>query len=58
MDLNNNDDGRINFNAPLLTEKEKNICDASLSEIVLYYIFYPNVLIRDAFNFLTKMMWG
>jgi len=46
MEINDEDD-RINFNPPLLTEKEKNICDASLSEIILYYMFNPSILLRD-----------
>lgn len=46
---------RIPLNVEL-TNEERNICDASISEIILYYICHPRQLWLDLYKTITSIL--
>jgi hypothetical protein len=40
-----------------LTSEQKNICDASIPEVVLYYVGNPNLFLSHLYESLSTMSW-
>lgn len=47
---------RIPINVQL-TEEEKTLCNASYSEVMLYYLFNPHVFLSQVYDSLSTMTW-
>ena len=41
-----------------LIEKEKDICDANTSEIVIYYLLNPNLFFSHLYESITTRKWS
>ncbi len=52
----NGEDERIPHNVEL-TNEQRSICDASYSEIILYYIVNPFVFLRHLCDSIMSMSW-
>ena len=40
-----------------LTEEEQKICDASYSEVVLFYLTKPTIFLNDLYESITTLSW-
>lgn len=47
---------RIPINVQL-TEQEKMLCNASYSEVMLYYLFNPHVFLSQVYDSVSTMSW-
>tara|TARA_X000000950_G_C13743484_1_gene589515 strand:+ start:480 stop:653 length:174 start_codon:yes stop_codon:yes gene_type:complete len=52
----NENDERIPLNVNL-TEDEKKLCDASYSEIILYYLTKPTLFLNHLYGSITTFTW-
>ena len=54
--MENIEEEKIPLNVEL-TEQEKEICDANVSEVIAYYLFNPNLFLTHLYDSLTTMTW-
>ena len=52
----NENDEKIPLNVNL-TEEEKKLCDASYSEIILYYLTKPTLFLNHLYGSITTFTW-
>lgn len=52
-----NTEEKISLNVEL-TEKDKNICDANTTEIVIYYMLNPNLFFNHLYKSITTRKWS